>query len=191
MSGPSVMPAPPTASSLYRRGPGGGEDEARAVSRDILSCESNVGAAGVFAVETRASPLPPTCPYSACPRYVGLVNSRHQVTHHTRDGGIINIITMNTIISLALLCSLLGSSLALDCWSTRTTASQEVEFKAMRDTNVINMERCNSTHETSCFKRWYKVVGWGDYYYALGCSDQAAAGEVEKMKVNNHYMNLV
>ena len=36
--------------------------EARAVSRDILTSESNVGAAGVFAVETRASPLPPTCP---------------------------------------------------------------------------------------------------------------------------------
>merc|ERR1712061_33123 len=96
------------------------------------------------------------------------VNSRHQVTHHTRDGGIINIITMNTCIALALLCCLLGPSLALDCWSTRTTASQEVEFKAMRDTNVINMETCNSTHQTSCFKRWYKVVGWGDYYYALG-----------------------
>ena len=54
------MPAPPTVSSLCRRGPGGGE--ARAVSRDILTSESNVGAAGVFAVETRASPLPPTCP---------------------------------------------------------------------------------------------------------------------------------
>merc|ERR1711949_59221 len=98
---------------------------------------------------------------------------------------------MNTIISLALLCSLLGSSLALDCWSTRTTASQEVEFKAMRDTNVINMERCNSTHETSCFKRWYKVVGWGDYYYALGCSDKAAAGEVETSKVKIEIMNLL
>merc|ERR1712186_82114 len=65
------------------------------------------------------------------------MGSRHQVTHHTRDGGIINIIIMNT---------------------------------------------CNSTHQTSCFKRWYKVVGWGDYYYALGCSDLAAAGEVENMK---------
>ena len=97
---------------------------------------------------------------------------------------------MNTCISLALLCCLLGPSLALDCWSTRTTTSQEVEFKAMRDTNVINMETCNSTHQTSCFKRWYKVVGWGDYYYALGCSDLAAAGEVENMKVNIEIMIL-
>ena len=34
-------------------------------------------------------------------------------------------------------------------------------------------------------------MGWGDYYYALGCSDKAAAGEVETSKVKIEIMNLL
>ena len=40
---------------------------------------------------------------------------------------------MNTLVSLGLLCSLAGSSLALTCWNSDG-------FKAMRDTNVGKTE---------------------------------------------------
>ena len=41
--------------------------------------------------------------------------------------------SMNTLISLGLLCSLVSSGLALTCWNSDG-------FKAMRDTNVGTLE---------------------------------------------------
>ena len=45
------------------------------------------------------------------------------------------------------------------------------------------MKNCTSPDDKSCFSQAYKVVNWGDVYYNLGCSSQAAKAEVKMDKV--------
>ena len=57
---------------------------------------------------------------------------------------------MNTLVSLGLLCSLAGSSLALTCWNSDG-------FKAMRDTNVGKTEtkiKYKKTSPSRSSRRW-------------------------------------
>ena len=45
------------------------------------------------------------------------------------------------------------------------------------------MKDCTSGAEKSCSKEWYKVVGWGDVYYNLGCSDNDPKAEMKEDRV--------
>ena len=48
---------------------------------------------------------------------------------------------------------------------------------------VVTTQDCPSSANKSCSKEWYKVVGWGDYYYSLGCSDKEPQAQMEEDRV--------
>jgi len=81
----------------------------------------------------------------------------------------------NFYISCVILSTVLGVSYGLSCWNTNG-------YQAMRNTNVVLMKNCTSPDDKSCFSQAYKVVNWGDVYYNLGCSSQAAKAEVKMDK---------
>lgn len=74
------------------------------------------------------------------------------------------------LLALTVLFCVIGSGYGLKCWSTNG------QSRAMRDTLVINEQTCGDQAK-SCFRKWWKVVKWGDIYYELGCSNTAAKAE--------------